>query len=460
MAHKHPSSMDNLPRALTRVPRRNLDRWRFLAEAGVALGSALGVEEAVATALHAAVPRLADLSVIWLLRGDSAGSMRVVHARAELRPLLTSADAADPKPLPDDHPAARVLRTGNAEFMVVHVDRLQAIARDAEHLARLRALGLTTLMVVPLAVRGRMIGSLGLGTALVSARRYRRRDLALAREFALRVATAVDSALRYDAVRCELAQLRARLAATSHDLKDPLMAIDLALQFALEDGFPSGSGGSPPPYEALIRSQLGAAHRAAQRMRRLIHDTLDLSAAEAGCLRLAPSDVAPATLLANVVEEYRLQARARSVALELEPCRSLPSLYTDGERLRRALGNILGNAIKFTPAGGRVTVRAVATNRAVTFIVTDTGPGIAAADQARIFEPYWRATRAASVGSGLGLSIARTIIEAAGGTICCSSEHGAVTTFRITLPTASAPAIARTANSHNSSMRQPCIASC
>jgi signal transduction histidine kinase len=196
-------------------------------------------------------------------------------------------------------------------------------------------------------------------------------------------------------------------------------------------------------------------------MRRVVQDTLDLSAAEDGCLRLALSDVAPSTLLANVVEEYRPQARAGRVALELEPCHSLPSLHTDGERLERALGNVIGNAIKFTPAGGRVTVRAAATNRAVTFTVSDTGPGIAAADQAHIFERRWQANGSAPSGSGLGLTVARTLIEAAGGTIRCSSEPGTGTTFWITLPTAPTPAgTARSANAHNSTTRQPCIASC
>ena len=81
MAHKHPSSMDNFSRALARLPLRDLDRWRFLAEASLALGSALEVEEAVATALRMAVPRLADVSVIWLLRADDAAPVRFVHAR-------------------------------------------------------------------------------------------------------------------------------------------------------------------------------------------------------------------------------------------------------------------------------------------------------------------------------------------------------------------------------------------
>jgi signal transduction histidine kinase len=309
MAHKHPSSMDTFSPALTRFPLRDADRWRFLAEASLVLSSALDAEEAVATALRIAVPRVADLSVIWLRVADGAAPMRAVYARAELQPVLSSTEVARPTPLLDDLPVARVLRTRRAELSVIRPDRLQAGARDAEHLARLRTLGLATAMVVPLTVQGRMIGALGLVTTLVSARRYCRRDLVLARDFAQRVAMAVDFAHRHDAVRRELAEMRPRLAATSHDLKNPLATIQLALEFALENGLAAGSGGSPSSNEALIRSQLEVALRAARRMRRVVQDTLDLSAAEDGCLRLASSDVAPSTLLANVVEEYRPQAR-------------------------------------------------------------------------------------------------------------------------------------------------------
>jgi signal transduction histidine kinase len=112
----------------------------------------------------------------------------------------------------------------------------------------------------------------------------------------------------------------------------------------------------------------------------------------------------------------------------------------DRHRVQQVLSNLVGNAFKFTPEGGTITVRAEPLERFVRFSVADTGPGIRAEDLSHIFERYWQSMRTATLGTGLGLTIARGIVEAHGGSIWVESTAGVGATFYFTLPMASAGA--------------------
>ena len=127
------------------------------------------------------------------------------------------------------------------------------------------------------------------------------------------------------------------------------------------------------------------------------------------------------------------QARASHVELSLETHETLPPIALAADSLQRAVANLIGNALKFTPAGGRVVVRAKAMDHSVTFTVADTGPGISLEDRQSLLTPGWKPKRPS--GSGLGLRIARTIVRAAGGDIGFQPSARGGTAFWVTVPT-------------------------
>src|SRR5690606_25624071 len=175
----------------------------------------------------------------------------------------------------------------------------------------------------------------------------------------------------------------------------------------------------------------------------IVSDLLELSRAEAGQLEIqaAPTDVAP--ILAAAADDHQFQAEEQRIVLECEVPRQLPRIPTDAQRVRAILGNLVSNALKYTPAGGRVAVSATVTEdgprgsgRWLALSVADTGPGVAPEDRERIFEEFYRvdATAAAAHGLGLGLAISRRVARALGGDITVESELGRGSTFTLWLP--------------------------
>jgi two-component system, OmpR family, sensor histidine kinase BaeS len=167
-------------------------------------------------------------------------------------------------------------------------------------------------------------------------------------------------------------------------------------------------------------------------LQHIIDDLSDLAAADAGTLRVHPAPVVVRDLLAQVAEAHRAAADNAGVRLSTATDGE-PELTADPVRLRQLLGNLVTNAIRYTPAGGTVTVHA----RGSTISVHDTGIGIDPGNLPRIFDRFWRADTSrsrATGGSGLGLPIARKLAEAHGGTLTVESTPGAGTTFTVTLP--------------------------
>ena len=175
--------------------------------------------------------------------------------------------------------------------------------------------------------------------------------------------------------------------------------------------------------------------RAIQRMNRLIEDLMDVVKLEGGQrLALDPAVVELPPLLGEMCESFQAQAEPQhqTVTCECEP--AVPPIVADRDRLLQVLSNLVGNALKFTPEGGRVTIDARRVEGEVWISVADTGPGIPPEDLPRIFDPYWQARRTARLGAGLGLTIAKGIVEAHGGRIWVESRPGAGSTFTFALP--------------------------
>jgi len=230
-----------------------------------------------------------------------------------------------------------------------------------------------------------------------------------------------------EATRVAEAAVTARqdlLGAVAHDLRSPLAAIALKSHLIARS----------VPGESQVAGPALAIQRVASRLGFLIASLLDAASIEAGGLKLERRRFAVRSLLDATVEVFAEQASARRIALERASVEA--SLFAEGdyERLLQVLSNLVGNALKFTPEGGRIRLSCLRTGSSVRFEVADTGPGIPPDEQPRIFDRYWKRDAAAGRGTGLGLFIARRIVETHGGTLRVESEPGAGARFFFRVP--------------------------
>jgi signal transduction histidine kinase len=174
--------------------------------------------------------------------------------------------------------------------------------------------------------------------------------------------------------------------------------------------------------------------KAGDRMQHLIRDLLDVSLVEAGTLGLERAPLSVRELVAETVENERVLASSASLELQVDLEPELPAVWADRHRLEQVLENLIGNAIKFTPVGGRVTVGAGRRPREVLFWVSDTGRGIGPEALPHVFDRFWQVRREARAGAGLGLAIARGVVDAHGGRIWVESTPGKGSIFFFTIP--------------------------
>jgi signal transduction histidine kinase len=225
-----------------------------------------------------------------------------------------------------------------------------------------------------------------------------------------------------------LAQARADvLGIVAHDLRNPLHLIAASAGLLLE------TEDLPP---ARRRRPLEITQRAVRQMNRLIGDLLDTTHLEAGRLTLALRDIDAYALVREAGETLRPAAEERRIELRADTPEREAMLRADEDRLLQVLGNLVGNALKFTAAGGRVVISARPAGVEIVFSVADNGPGIPQEHQAHLFDRFWQARDGDRRGVGLGLAITKGIVEAHGGRVWVESAVGAGSTFSFAIPTA------------------------
>ena len=219
------------------------------------------------------------------------------------------------------------------------------------------------------------------------------------------------------------------VAIVSHDLKNPLATIQLAVGLLLEELVPDDTA------HATIRKPLDAIKHTTEDMRRLIHDLLDLGATEARGFSLCRSRECARALIEDAIESVRALAGVKQISLIADVPPDLPGLDVDRGRVLQIFSNLLGNAIKFSPFAGQVVVSArLGGDSFVTFTVSDQGPGIVAADLPHVFDRYWQVGKHRRGDVGLGLAIAKAIVEAHSGYISAHSVSGQGSQFSFALP--------------------------
>ncbi len=220
------------------------------------------------------------------------------------------------------------------------------------------------------------------------------------------------------------------LRVVAHDLGNSLSAVLVTTSVLLRT-LPEGEG---PPAQA--RQAVQNIRSLVEQMRRLRQDLMDVALVEAGRLSIDPLPTSASAVVEAALERYGAVAEERGIKLSARVQPELPHLLADEERLLQVTGNLLTNALKFTPEGGEVELRAAQVSDVVRFEVRDTGPGIPSENLPRVFEQFWTTRQGNPVGAGLGLAIARGIVEAHGGRIGVESEVGSGSVFWFLIPTA------------------------
>lgn len=409
--------------------KREEEAQRFLARTTELLDTLLDYQVTLASLARLAVPTLADYCLIDVLSRDGATIQRVAtaHVNAERERMLVKDENVPRDADPEQHPVAKVVQTGQSVLVSDFNDPvLNSIAHDAKHRQGLQTLGLRSFMIVPLTAHGRTLGAITLAAA-ESGRRYNPLDLILAEELGRRAALAVDNARLYQQAQQAVRVRDDVLAIVSHDLRNPVNTISMSASLLLDDG---------EDRPMRTRRPLEVIKRTAERMNVLIQDLLEISKIEAGNAGVDLTRQEPAAVVEDVCETLEPLATHQSLILVCNAAAGLPSVLVDGDRILQVFSNLVGNALKFTPPGGTITVQAEAADRAVRFSVADTGPGIPEEQIPHLFDRYWQASKADHRGAGLGLAIAEGIVEAHGGRIWVESEVGRGTTFFFTVPAA------------------------
>jgi signal transduction histidine kinase len=217
------------------------------------------------------------------------------------------------------------------------------------------------------------------------------------------------------------------IAIASHELRTPVTSLQMAIHL-LDEG---AAGPLSPKQVELIQG----AREDCDRLQRLTQDLLDLSRLEAGTTPIRRRSEAPAELVEEALQTVGATARAKSLSVVVDVPRTLPPVFADAEQIVRVLTNLINNAVRHTDVG-TITLSAREKGGHVAFSVADTGTGIPSEYLSRIFERFVQVPRSRSHGAGLGLAIARQIVQAHGGTIEVKSEEGKGSTFTFTLPLA------------------------
>jgi PAS domain S-box-containing protein len=428
------------------------ERLRFIAEASRVLAASLDYEATLERLAHLSVASLADYCLIDL--ADSDGTMRRVAASHadSARQLIVERLREYPPDGASVAGVASVIRTGEPLVVnEVNEEALASMTRNDEHARILRELGLKSFVAVPLVARGRTIGALTF--ASTRARRdYTAEDVDYAREIASRAALAIENARLYKRAQ-EVNRAKDEFLATlSHELRTPLTPI-LGWTHMIRSG-------------RLNETEVGRGVRVieknSQSLSRLINDLLDMSSILSGKMRIESAPVELASVVREAVETVRPQADARRVALEATLGGATATVSGDRTRLVQVFWNLLNNAVKFSPEGGRVRVSLNADGeREARVNVEDEGQGITPEFLPHVFERFRQAdmgTTREHGGLGIGLALVKSFVEAHGGAVrAASAGSGRGSRFTVTLPALGSDAPKSNSGDLVRSDEDPCI---
>jgi signal transduction histidine kinase/ActR/RegA family two-component response regulator len=399
----------------------------FLAHASTNLAALADRQSALQQAARLAVPFLADWCVVYVI--DEHGAIDY-HAHAHRDPqkdeLLGRMLSKFPLDWNSNTATVRALRTGKSQLMdQLPEPLLSSFTQSDEHRAIVQELGPRAVISVPLKIRERTIGVIGL-VSCDPERRYTQREVEIAENLANRVAVAVENARLFHAVKEASRQKDDFLAMLAHELRNPLAAI----RYAVAIGQMSPGDPTEETFEIIDRQTQNLAH--------LIEDLLDVSRISRDKVTLRKETVDVADIINGAAATVRPLMDEKSHELNLELPRERVYVYADPTRAEQIVANLLTNAAKYTKNGGRVTVHADSDDGQAVIQVIDTGIGLPPELLTRVFDLFAQADRTldrSEGGLGIGLTVARKLAEMHGGSITADSAGlGKGSIFTVRLP--------------------------
>jgi signal transduction histidine kinase len=397
----------------------------LLADATSLLAADLEYDLTLDRAASLFVSFLADWCLVALV--DDEGPLRRVRVAHASRPKRVLAARLEEIEREARRPfLVELVMDTRRPLIVTHVKNTW-VARHAsgpEQLDALEQLGTASLLVMPLIARGECLGAVVLASD-DPRRVFTEASLPRVQDLVGRAATALANARLYERARHAIQARDEILAVVAHDLRTPLHVIEFAAHRLRQN--------VPGPGRRSTDRSLDWILSSAQRATTLVRDLLDRAKLEWHTLALERVEVDPVDLVRDVARRSEPLGALASVQVRVVAVPPVPRVAANRERLAQAIENLMGNAMKFTPAGGTVTVGVERSGGDVRFFVSDTGAGIEPADLERIFERFWQARNADSRGAGLGLSICKRIVEAHGGHVWVESRVGEGTTVSFTI---------------------------
>lgn len=388
-------------------------RFALLATASIFFGKPLGDGAALQGLAQFLVQQFCDWLIIKGVDDEHGAHVAMAHREAGKLALLNN----------------------HAESLVASLPGLLAQATNHLHIDAawacknpvLAELGFSSCIAVPLSVHGRDLGMLFFVRGRGS-QDFDEFDVRLAQQLAQRVAGLVDNDMSFRKSTIAIRSREFVLRIVSHDLRNPIGLVSLSSQSLRRRLMKSGSDNWQDPVDRIDRACLT--------MQRLIDDMLSAATIESGGFQVRCAWLTAEVLLQEVHQALEPLCRAADLTFYTKICGAGGRMYADKERLMQALGNLVSNAIRFTPSKGQISIELQRCQQEMRMTVRDTGGGIPAAKLGKIFDQFWQGDQGAQSGAGLGLFIVRGIVQAHRGQIWVESEVGVGTTFHLTCPDA------------------------
>jgi PAS domain S-box-containing protein len=406
---------------------------RFLSEVGAVLASTLDYEDTLENIAHLAIRGLADFCIVDVV--EEAGGFRRLKVLSREVSKAWVCDLFMQVPPDPNRPSlvSKVLASGQSSFVpLLSPENFETFCGETSR--AIRAADLKSAMAVPLLTHGKLVGVITL-IASAGSRVYGPQDVRMAEQLAQRAAFSIENARLLSESQRAIKTREDVLAVVSHDLRNPLANIELAVYLLRRMEHIE-------PKEA--REFAAKVERAADAMKSLIADLLDFARIQSGTFSVVPSVDRLSHVVMPAIDRMRALAEAKRQTLEVDVPANLPHVAVDAHRIGQVISNLVSNAVKFTPPHGAIRVSAFQRDHEVVVCVVDTGPGIPQEHLSKIFDRFWRVPGTKHTGSGLGLSIAKGIVQAHGGTIWAESQFGKGSSFLFTLPLAELDATKRT----------------
>jgi signal transduction histidine kinase/DNA-binding response OmpR family regulator len=408
------------------------ERFAFLADASNVLASSLDYEETFRNLAQLVVPRVADFCIVLAAEEGGMRQVAVAHRDPTEDPAMQKLAKEFPSSPAAQAGGAHVLKTGKSQMVCdVHDGELREVFAEKTDRELIRSLSGRSVIAVPLRTHDRVLGAIVMINT--SAGRFcGTEELSLVEELAHRAALALDNAGLYKSAQKAQAESeranRAKdsfLAMLSHELRTPLTPV-LTSVLALEQA---------DNLSEEMRASLQMIRRNVELEARLIDDLLDLTRISKGKVQLSLEEVDAHSLLRNALEICQADIDKKQLTLETDFAAEKVSLEADPARLQQIFWNLIKNAVKFTPEGGRLQIRTQNLDGQLQVEVSDTGMGIDAETLPKIFNAFEQGARSQLGGLGLGLAISKALVETHNGKLTAASagrDQGA--TFTAVFP--------------------------